>query len=486
MDRKNLYKIFTITLVLIFSLSLCGCAALNFRHEYDKGMRFYNEKKYDEAIVSFNNALNYKPDSYSALCLLGTSYAYKNDDKMAEKTFQDAINLFPDEWNAYVFLGDLKRSRHDYDLAVEYYETAVSLPSMGGKEKTYYKRLLKEIKSEQAGYNMRYSDAIKQARAEGKEGIVNTYTDKNKEPEQQKQIVNFDIEEQRIIDFENLLNHIIKVSRNYRTDVEKALSRFIINYKIIKNAQYLQNDFDNITNNYLDIYKSVIKKFEKDESIEALQVRINNEEQNIKNIENKLLTNNIAINEMQRQMQELTKIYFVGGYVRKLLSQVDVLQEDSNVKNQNINENVSQLSKKVEKDNGQEVFKKIKKLAYDKRMNHIIEISKWTKNIEEKLKFFHLEESDFQFVIYMIRQTESECNANFEQVANMIIRLCDANLQLEQIEENEKVKNKELQKEIDTTQILKDGIENIKKKYSKIPFIGRKVTSILSAKMLNE
>lgn len=305
-------------------------------------------------------------------------------------------------------------------------------------------------------------------------------------PEPQKQIVNFDIEEQRIIDFENLLNHIIKVSRNYRTDVEKALSRFIINYKIIKNAQYLQNDFDNITNNYLDIYKSVIKKFEKDESIEALQVRINNEEQNIKNIENKLLTNNIAINEMQRQMQELTKIYFVGGYVRKLLSQVDVLQEDSNVKNQNINENVSQLSKKVEKDNGQEVFKKIKKLAYDKRMNHIIEISKWTKNIEEKLKFFHLEESDFQFVIYTIRQTESECNANFEQVANMIIRLCDANLQLEQIEENEKVKNKELQKEIDTTQILKDGIENIKKKYSKIPFIGRKVTSILSAKMLNE
>ena len=217
-----------------------------------------------------------------------------------------------------------------------------------------------------------------------------------------------------------------------------------------------------------------------------MQVRINNEEQNIKNIENKLLTNNIAINEMQRQMQELTKIYFVGGYVRKLLSQVDVLQEDSNVKNQNINENVSQLSKKVEKDNGQEVFKKIKKLAYDKRMNHIIEISKWTKNIEEKLKFFHLEESDFQFVIYTIRQTESECNANFEQVANMIIRLCDANLQLEQIEENEKVKNKELQKEIDTTQILKDGIENIKKKYSKIPFIGRKVTSILSAKMLNE
>ena len=124
---------------------------------------------------------------------------------------------------------------------------------------------------------------------------------------------------------------------------------------------------------------------------------------------------------------------------------------------------------------------------------NITESHKTSKNIKERKAFTisiadidHLEESDFQFVIYTIRQTESECNANFEQVANMIIRLCDANLQLEQIEENEKVKNKELQKEIDTTQILKDGIENIKKKYSKIPFIGRKVTSILSAKMLNE
>ena len=180
MDRKILYRFFTGFFVCIIVVSLCGCASLNFRHEYDKGMRFYNEKKYDEAIVSFNNALNYKPDSYSTLCLLGTSYAYKNDDKMAEKTFQDAINLFPDEWNAYVFLGDLKRSRHDYDLAIEYYETAISLPSMGGKEKTYYKRLLKEIKSEQSGYNLRYSDTLKRSQSGQNEGIVNTYTEKEK------------------------------------------------------------------------------------------------------------------------------------------------------------------------------------------------------------------------------------------------------------------------------------------------------------------
>lgn len=175
--RYSKFVICSLICACLFALS--GCSALNFRHEYDKGMRAYNEKKYDEAIINFNNALNYKPDSYSALCLLGTSYAYKKEDKMAEKTFQDAIKLFPDEWNAYVFLGDLKRSQRDYELAVEYYETAVSLASMGGKEKTYYKKLLKEIKSEQANYKMKLIES-RTPPSQSQSEIVNTFKQEEK------------------------------------------------------------------------------------------------------------------------------------------------------------------------------------------------------------------------------------------------------------------------------------------------------------------
>ena len=72
-------------------------------------------------------------------------------------------------------------------------------------------------------------------------------------------------------------------------------------------------------------------------------------------------------------------------------------------------------------------LKKIKKLSYNKRMEHIIEVSKWTKNVEEEIKYSDFEESDFQFVIYLIRQTENVCNSNFEQIANLIINLCDSN-----------------------------------------------------------
>ena len=299
----------------------------------------------------------------------------------------------------------------------------------------------------------------------------------------------FNIEEQRIVDFENLLNHINKTSKDFRTDIEKALSRFIINYQIVKNTQYLQNDFDNIANNYLNLFKTIIQKFKKDESIDALQERIQNQENTTKNIEQQLLTNNIEIKEMQRQMQELSKVYFVGGYVRKIQEQIAKIQGEQETEKTENKDGTNKIfvPRKDNMDNSEnDVFEKIKKLTYDKRMDHIIEVSKWTKNVEEKLRVFHLEETDFQFVIYLIRQTENICNSNFEQVANIIINLCDTNLQLELAEENGINKNKKLQEEATTAQILKDGIENIRKKYSKMPFIGRKVSSILKAKLLNE
>ena len=306
--------------------------------------------------------------------------------------------------------------------------------------------------------------------------------------EKVKTVQTFNIEEQRVIDFENLLNHIEKTSKDYRTDIERALNRFVTNYKIVKNNQYLQNDFDNITNNYLEIFKEVILKFKKDESLEALEDRIKTQEGQIKELDKKILNNNIEMKEFQRQMQELAKVYFVKNYVKKVQAQVAKAQGNQEINEKDtINVNNIFVPKKDTINNAENnVFLKIKKLSYDKRMNHIIEVSKWTKNIEEEIKYSDFEESDFQFVIYLIRQTENVCNSNFEQIANLIINFCNSNLQLEDVEKEEKSRNKRLQDETILAQILRVGIENIKKRYSKIPFIGRKVSSILSVKMLNK
>lgn len=144
-------------------------------------MRAYSEKKYDEAIISFNNALSHKPDSYSALCLLGTSYAYKKDLKMAEKTLHDAITLFPDNWNAYILLGDLKRNQRDYTAAIDFYETAVTLESMSGKEKTYYKKFLKEIKNEQYSFETKLLDKRKNMSQDTEREIKDNFAPKAKQ-----------------------------------------------------------------------------------------------------------------------------------------------------------------------------------------------------------------------------------------------------------------------------------------------------------------
>lgn len=178
---KRISKVLMCFFALAVVLMQSGCAVLNFHQEYDKGIRFYNEKKYDDAIVSFNNALGYKPDSYSALCYLGTSYAYKKDLRMAEKTFQDAIRLFPDSWNAYVLLADVKRKQRDYQMAIDFYETAVTLESMGGKEKLYYKNLLKEVKEEQTTYALKDPIAQREAKEKFKSEISNAYAKANSE-----------------------------------------------------------------------------------------------------------------------------------------------------------------------------------------------------------------------------------------------------------------------------------------------------------------
>lgn len=306
--------------------------------------------------------------------------------------------------------------------------------------------------------------------------------------EKVKTVQIFNIEEQRVIDFENLLNHIEKTSKDYRLDIERILDRFISNYKIVKNIEYLQNDFDNITNNYLEIFKELISKFKKDESLESLENRIETQREKITELDKRILNNNIEMKEFQRQMQDLAKVYFVKNYVKKVQMQVAKAQG-----NQEINEkdtvnvdNIFVPQKDSENILENNVFLKIKKLSYNKRLSHIIEVSKWTNNVEEKIKYLDFEESDFQFIIYLIRQTENVCNSNFEQIANLIINFCDSNLQLEDIEKVVKYRNKRLEDETILAQILKVGIENIKKRYSKIPFIGRKVSSILSVKMLDK
>lgn len=283
----------------------------------------------------------------------------------------------------------------------------------------------------------------------------------------------FDVKKQRVVDFENLLKHIYKLSKDYRKLVEEKISKYISNYSILNDFEPIQIEIDKNKEEYINKFNESINKFEKLEKIDELKKKIEDIKSNIKNIE---IENSNMVEEstiLKNKVQELQEIYLVSSSATKIMNKFSKIEAD--------NKNNAKNSINVSDD----VFEEIRKLAHDERMKHIIDVSKWTKNIENKLKNCKIKEEDFQSILYLIRQTEDICNFNYEKVTNAVINLCDCYISLEQVEENNKTKKMILEENKTVAQTLRDGINSIKRKYSKIPFIGRKVMGVLETKALN-
>ncbi len=277
----------------------------------------------------------------------------------------------------------------------------------------------------------------------------------------------FDIPKQRVVDFENLLMYIYKMSVMHRTNIEKCISKFIINYDIIKNSNNISNEFNNLSNKYVYEANKIFEKIEKQENLEDINKQITEMQIENKGIKDKIILLAAESENMQKQLEKLMNVHFVSGSASKILE--ELVQKSNDLQEVNIEKSV---------------FIEIKEMTKKERMSHIIKISKWTKNIEEKLKDYKLEETDFQFVLHLIRQTESICNGCYEQIANYIVNLCDSSIRLEELENINKIEKSKMQLQESETEILKDGIESIKRKYLKIPFIRRKVAYILDFKQL--
>ena len=283
----------------------------------------------------------------------------------------------------------------------------------------------------------------------------------------------FDVKKQRVVDFDNLLKHIYKLSKDYRKLVEEKISKYISNYSILNDFEPIQIEIDKNKEEYINKFNESINKFEKLEKIDELKKKIEDIKSNIKNIE---IENSNMVEEstiLKNKVQELQEIYLVSSSATKIMNKFSKIEAD--------NKNNAKNSINVSDD----VFEEIRKLAHDERMKHIIDVSKWTKNIENKLKNCKIKEKDFQSILYLIRQTEDICNFNYEKVTNAVINLCDCYISLEQVEENNKTKKMILEENKTVAQTLRDGINSIKRKYSKIPFIGRKVMGVLETKALN-
>lgn len=284
----------------------------------------------------------------------------------------------------------------------------------------------------------------------------------------------FDIPKQRVIDFENLLKYMNKISKEYRAEVEKLISKYIAEYNVLNDYNILQNDFQGIKGKYNAKFNKTIIKFKKDENIEEINNKIQNLIKNNEKIENEIKSYASETQVMKEKVEKLQEVYLVHNYAKKVLTKFLNMQAQEEE-----NEKIKQ------KNDDSAIFKKIQKVTYDDRIKHIIEVSKWTKNIESKLKYQNIKEKDFQTILYLIRQTEDVCNINYENITNLILELCEGYIRLEEIELQNSINTELLKGNIEISNVLRDGINTIKKKYLKVPFIGRKVAYILDTKALN-
>lgn len=69
---------------------------------FNRGLSYYNLKKYDSAVAEFSKAIDLDPESADAYCNRGLCHYYKGQFRQAVSDLPEAIRLNPDDfWLLY-------------------------------------------------------------------------------------------------------------------------------------------------------------------------------------------------------------------------------------------------------------------------------------------------------------------------------------------------------------------------------------------------
>lgn len=104
---KKLLLGFCIT-ILFFVHSGCGTKGIE---SYDAGLNLFKEKKYNDCVVEFQNAVNENPEFGEAYMFLGRAYNSLQKYDLSIENYQKALGLFKmDKFNVKVDnLGDKEK-----------------------------------------------------------------------------------------------------------------------------------------------------------------------------------------------------------------------------------------------------------------------------------------------------------------------------------------------------------------------------------------
>ncbi|MFH1553219.1 MAG: tetratricopeptide repeat protein [Candidatus Omnitrophota bacterium] len=201
--------------VLIVVLFSSTAAAASATREIKKADRLYKEKKYNEALESYEKALSIRPDDPVVQYNQAVTLYRKGEFSGAEKAFLKALATGEEDleektvYNAGnskyrvgegMEKGDIKSALKNYTEAVQYYKRAMELTPGDNDAKYNYEYTLKKIrdleqqqqqqdqqKDEQDQKDQQQQQDQKKDQKDQQQKQQEKKEDKNKEKEQQKQ-----------------------------------------------------------------------------------------------------------------------------------------------------------------------------------------------------------------------------------------------------------------------------------------------------------
>jgi tetratricopeptide (TPR) repeat protein len=109
-----------------------------YTRNYNEGLKFYEAREYDKAILSVSMAINLDPENPSAYLLRGKSYRFVYEYEKSLQDTEKVLELNPSNADAHVLRGLIFFNTNRYEEAIEEYTTALEV-SEENKLPLYYR-----------------------------------------------------------------------------------------------------------------------------------------------------------------------------------------------------------------------------------------------------------------------------------------------------------------------------------------------------------
>lgn len=94
---------------------------------YEKGLKLYYERNFEEALILFNQVLILEPQNYQALNSKGATYAFQGRYSEGISLIQQALQIKPEFVYAHFNLGLAYELTGNYEKSIEAYKEAIKL-----------------------------------------------------------------------------------------------------------------------------------------------------------------------------------------------------------------------------------------------------------------------------------------------------------------------------------------------------------------------